>query len=58
MTLTLPALPYDSDALEPHISARTLKIHHGKHHRAYVDETNRAIEDTAYADMSLEDIIV
>jgi Fe-Mn family superoxide dismutase len=42
-TFTLPPLPYPMDALEPHIDARTMEIHHGKHHRAYVDNLNKAI---------------
>ena len=40
----LPALPYALDALEPHIDARTMEIHHGKHHKAYVDNLNKALE--------------
>jgi Fe-Mn family superoxide dismutase len=55
--IKLPELPYGVSALEPHLSARTLEFHHGKHHRAYVDNTNRAIVDTAYADLSLEEIV-
>jgi Fe-Mn family superoxide dismutase len=44
MPFTLPALPYGYDALEPHIDARTMEIHHGKHHQAYVNNLNAAIE--------------
>ncbi len=44
MTFTLPALPYDVNALEPHIDAKTMEIHHGKHHNAYVTNLNAAIE--------------
>ncbi len=44
MAFTLPALPYDFGALEPHIDARTMEIHHGKHHQAYVNNLNAAIE--------------
>ncbi|HSM16591.1 MAG TPA: superoxide dismutase [Gemmatimonadales bacterium] len=44
MPFTLPALPYDYDALEPHIDARTMKIHHTKHHQGYVDKLNAALE--------------
>jgi len=53
----LPALPFDKDALEPHISAETLEYHHGKHHAAYVKNLNNLIEGTEFADMPLEDII-
>ena len=44
MAHTLPSLPYDFGALEPHIDARTMEIHHGKHHQAYVDNLNKALE--------------
>ena len=44
MAFTLPALPYAYDALEPHIDAKTMEIHHGKHHQAYVTNLNAAIE--------------
>ena len=54
---TLPALPYADHALDPVISANTLGFHHGKHHRAYVDNLNKAIAGTPYADMKLEQII-
>ncbi len=57
MSIELPNLPYAGDALEPHISARTLEFHHGKHHKAYVDKLNAAIKDTDYAGKSLEEII-
>ncbi|MDT8319371.1 MAG: superoxide dismutase [Xanthomonadales bacterium] len=57
MSFELPELPYERDALEPHVSARTLEYHHGKHHKAYVDKLNAAIEGSDYAHMSLEDII-
>ena len=57
MAITLPPLPYDDTALEPTISATTLQTHHGKHHKAYVDKTNAAIEGTDLADASLEEII-
>jgi superoxide dismutase, Fe-Mn family len=53
----LPRLPYAEDALAPSISARTLEFHHGKHHRGYVDELNKLIAGTPYADMSLEQTI-
>ena len=51
---TLPALPYADNALDPVISANTLGFHYGKHHRAYVDNLNKAVAGTPYADMKLE----
>jgi Fe-Mn family superoxide dismutase len=57
MTITLPDLPYAKDALEPHISAKTLEFHHGKHHQAYVTNLNKLIEGTDLANAPLEDII-
>ncbi len=57
MTIELPVLPYAMDALEPHISRATLRLHHGKHHQAYVDATNSLIAGTALANMPLDDII-
>ncbi|NIP30356.1 MAG: superoxide dismutase [Fe], partial [Candidatus Dadabacteria bacterium] len=57
MTITLPELPYKKDALEPHISSRTLTFHHGKHHNAYVTNLNKLIEGTNLANETLEDII-
>lgn len=56
MAFELPALPYASDALEPHIDKETMEIHHGRHHKAYVDNLNKAIEGTDAADLSLEEI--
>mgnify|MGYP000371068595 CR=1 FL=1 len=44
MSYTLPALPYAHNALEPHIDAKTMEIHHGKHHQAYVNNVNAALE--------------
>src|SRR6478735_3009336 len=52
----LPSLPYDYAALEPHIDARTMEIHHGKHHQAYVTNLNNAITGTDAEKMSIEDI--
>lgn len=57
MTFTLPALPYDASALEPHISAHTLSFHHGKHHNAYVTNLNNLIAGSDLEGKSLEDII-
>jgi superoxide dismutase, Fe-Mn family len=58
MAFTLPPLPYAANALEPHISQRTLEFHHGKHHEAYVKKLNELIEGKTYAKLSLEDIIL
>lgn len=57
MTIELPNLPYKLDALEPHISKRTLEFHYGKHHAGYVKKLNKAIEKTDYAGQDLESII-
>ncbi|MCC5937276.1 MAG: superoxide dismutase [Lunatimonas sp.] len=57
MAFELPALPYDFNALEPHIDAKTMEIHHGKHHNAYVTNLNGAVEGTDLANKSLEDIM-
>ncbi|RIW18149.1 superoxide dismutase [Algoriphagus lacus] len=57
MAFTLPALPYAFDALEPHIDARTMEIHHGKHHNAYVTNLNNAIAGTDLEGKSLEDLM-
>lgn len=57
MAIILPDLPYPKNALEPHISARTLEFHHDKHHKAYVDNTNKLIEGTDLAQLDLEAII-
>ena len=56
MAFTLPALPYATDALEPHIDTKTMEIHHGKHHNAYVTNLNNAIAGTDAEKMSIEDI--
>lgn len=57
MTFELPSLPYAIDALEPHLSAKTLELHHGKHHRTYVDKLKRAIEGTTFADRGLDELV-
>lgn len=57
MNHTLPNLPYDMAALEPHISAKTLSFHHGKHHQAYVTNLNNLIQNTDLATKTLEEII-
>ncbi len=57
MSFELPALPYAHDALEPHIDARTMEIHHGKHHNGYTSKLNAAIEGTDLAGKSIEDIL-
>lgn len=58
MAFELPALPYEMNALEPHISQETLEYHYGKHHKAYVDKLNTLIPGTEFEDMSLEDIVL
>lgn len=57
MAFTLPPLPYAFNALEPHIDAQTMQIHHDKHHQAYVDNLNKAIAGTENENKSLEDLI-
>ena len=57
MAFTLPALPYAHEALEPHIDALTMQIHHGKHHQAYVDNLNKAIAGTEHENKSLEELV-
>jgi Fe-Mn family superoxide dismutase len=56
MAFTLPALPYAANALEPHIDAKTMEIHHGKHHNTYVTNLNNAIAGTDAEKLSLEEI--
>ena len=58
MAFTLPDLPYAKDALAPHISSDTLDFHHGKHHKAYVDKANAALEGSDYDGNDLEGTIV
>jgi Fe-Mn family superoxide dismutase len=57
MGFKLPALPYDKDALEPHIDAKTMEIHHDKHHAGYTKKLNAAIEGTSLEGKSIEDIL-
>jgi Fe-Mn family superoxide dismutase len=57
MAYEVPALPYAYDALEPHIDAETMTLHHDKHHQAYVDKVNAALEGTDLADKSIEEVI-
>src|SRR6185295_5063376 len=56
MAFTLPALPYAFNALEPHIDARTMEIHHGKHHNAYVTNLNTALAGKPEENLSIEEI--
>ncbi len=56
MSYSLPELPYSHDALEPHIDAKTMEIHHGKHHNGYVTKVNAALEGTGI-DKSIEDLV-
>jgi Fe-Mn family superoxide dismutase len=56
MAYTLPELPYPKDALEPHIDAKTMEIHHGKHHNAYVTNLNAALEGSGVPEQSIEDL--
>jgi superoxide dismutase, Fe-Mn family len=57
MSFELPPLPYADDALEPYISAQTMSLHHGKHHRAYISKLNRLIHGTEFGSVDLIDII-
>ena len=57
MTYELPTLSYNADALEPHIDAKTMEIHHGKHHAGYVAKLNAALEGTNLGSQSVEDLI-
>jgi Fe-Mn family superoxide dismutase len=58
MAFTLPPLPWSKDALAPHISAETIEYHYGKHHQAYLDNLNKAIEGKPEASKTLEEIIL
>ena len=58
MAFTLPALPYAFDALEPHIDAKTMEIHHDKHHQAYITNVNKALESAPeLASKSVEELL-
>ncbi|MGI9014807.1 MAG: superoxide dismutase [Phycisphaerales bacterium] len=57
MAFTLPKLPYPFDALEPHFDARTMEIHHGKHHQGYTDKLNAALEGTEWDGKPIEEIL-
>lgn len=57
MAFTLPELPYAHNALEPHVDARTMEIHHGKHHAAYVNNLNAALQGTEHEGKSLEELL-
>ena len=57
MAFTLPPLGYANDALEPHIDAATMEIHHDKHHNTYVTNLNNAVEGTEFADMDINELI-
>src|SRR5437588_9773992 len=57
MAYEVPDLPYDYNALEPHIDEQTMRIHHDKHHQAYVDKANAALEGTEWADKPAEDVL-
>ena len=57
MAYEVPDLPYDYDALEPHIDEATMRVHHDKHHQAYVDKANAALEGTDWADKPIEEVV-
>jgi superoxide dismutase, Fe-Mn family len=57
MAYTVPPLPYAYDALEPHIDKATMEFHHDKHHQAYVDKANAALEGTEWADRPVEEVL-
>ena len=57
MPIELPRLDYTFDALEPHISSTTLKTHHGKHHKTYVEKANKLLEGTPFAGATIEEIV-
>jgi Fe-Mn family superoxide dismutase len=57
MPYSLPPLPYDYNALEPHIDEATMRVHHDKHHQAYVDNANKALDGTDWADKPVEELL-
>lgn len=57
MAYSVPDLPYPYDALEPHIDEATMRVHHDKHHQAYVDKANGALEGTEWADKDVEEVL-
>ncbi len=57
MPYSVPDLPYDYNALEPHVDEQTMRLHHDKHHQAYVDKVNAALEGTEHADKPIEEVI-
>jgi Fe-Mn family superoxide dismutase len=57
MAFEVPPLPYDYNALEPHIDEQTMRVHHDKHHQAYVDNANKALDGTEWADKPVEEIV-
>src|SRR5213592_697243 len=57
MAFDVPDLPYDYDALEPHIDEATMKLHHDKHHQAYVDKANDALKGTDWENKSIEEVL-
>jgi Fe-Mn family superoxide dismutase len=57
MAYSVPPLPYDYNALEPHIDEATMRVHHDKHHQAYVDNANKALDGTEWADTPVEEVL-
>ena len=57
MAFEVPPLPYDYNALEPHIDEQTMRLHHDKHHQTYVDKANAALEGTEWADLPVEEVL-